>query len=276
MFTDAQLAGFDADGVVHLPGVLSADQYTAMQERVWRLLARNGVDRHDRSTWQRERSSHLQATRRGDPQPAESPPVRAALDGVFGAGNWRDPSSWGQVLVTFPSEQTWTVPSAMWHLDHSYAYPRKPIFGVNLFLFITDVEPRGGGTLVVRSSPRLIARFVEATGDVRTQRQGTLRRRFDRSHAWLRELTSSSEPGADRIERFMAADANVDGIPARVVELTGRAGDAVLCHPWIVHASSSNATDRPRLMRACRVYHRDLLAWRETCAPTRPGTSKRE
>lgn len=231
MFTSAEREAFENDGFVRLPGVLSADEIEAMRERVWRLLERNGVDRVNRSTWQRERTSHLQAVRRGDPGPHESAAVRHALDAVFGSGNWTAPSSWGQVLVTFPSEPPWSLPSALWHLDHGYAYPRAPILGVNLFLFVADVEPQGGGTLVLKSSPLLVARFVDTVEDVAKRRSKELRKRFDRSHPWLRELT-------------------------------GRAGDAVLCHPWIIHATSRSVREQPRLMRACRVYHRELVGWR--------------
>jgi hypothetical protein len=46
------------------------------------------------------------------------------------------------------------------------------------------------------------------------------------------------------------AEADLDGLPVRVVELTGRAGDVDLTHPWILHSIASNATDAPRIMRS--------------------------
>ncbi len=58
----------------------------------------------------------------------------------------------------------------------------------------------------------------------------------------------------------MDADSDVDGVAVRVVELTGQAGDAVLCHPWCVHNVSPNARERPRMMRASRVYSRAWLS----------------
>ncbi len=256
MFEETESRAFEHDGFVHLPEVLAADEAAEMRERVWRQLERNGAACNDPTTWRPEYAHHLRGTRNGDGAPAESAVVREALDAVFGRGTWVPPSSWGQVLVTFPSEPPWTVPHTIWHLDHPYLPPGDYVSGVNLFLFITDTEPRSGTTLVIRSSPRLIARFVAARPDLARLRQGPARKAFDTTHPWLRALTRR-DADRDRVSRFMDADTDLDGVPARVVELTGRAGDAVLCHPWAIHCSSKNVLDRPRLMRACRVYRRD-------------------
>lgn len=183
--------------------------------------------------------------------------MRSAFDRVFGTDAWQVPLSWGQVLVTFPNTSTWEVPSTFWHLDHSYAHPRDVIWGVNLFLFVADVEPQGGATMVARGSPALVAHFADAHPELLTKRMKVIRRAFDRSHPWLAELSGDSEPGVDRTERFMATDTAVNGVPVRAVELIGRAGDAVLCHPWALHCGSPNAGEHPRLMRVCRVYRRD-------------------
>jgi hypothetical protein len=105
----------------------------------------------------------------------------------------------------------------------------------------------------------VIARFVAGI-EVTHRKQRVLRQMFDTHHGWFKDLTRDS--AGDRIQRFMGIDTDIDGIAVRVVELTGRAGDAVLCHPWLVHTSSPNALNEPRLMRACRVYHRSVLALR--------------
>ena len=41
----------------------------------------------------------------------------------------------------------------------------------------------------------------------------------------------------------------VDGMPLRVVELTGEPGDMVFCHPVMVHCAAPNRGDWPRFMR---------------------------
>ena len=75
------------------------------------------------------------------------------------------------------------------------------------------------------------------------------RDRFSRSHPWLAALTGKAPSPPDRIAAFMRAETDVDGIPARVVELTGEPGDVALCHPAILHAVAPNRGARPRFMR---------------------------
>lgn len=47
----------------------------------------------------------------------------------------------------------------------------------------------------------------------------------------------------------MQEGATVDGVPLRVVEATGEPGDAIFCHPSILHAASYNRAEVPRFMR---------------------------
>jgi hypothetical protein len=52
---------------------------------------------------------------------------------------------------------------------------------------------------------------------------------------------------------YMGVGAVVEGVRLRVVECHGEAGDAILCHPLIYHASAANCADRPRFMRSGHV-----------------------
>ena len=47
----------------------------------------------------------------------------------------------------------------------------------------------------------------------------------------------------------MESGAVIEGVPLRVVELTGEPGDMVFCHPLIVHCGSLNRGPEPRFMR---------------------------
>jgi hypothetical protein len=126
-----------------------------------------------------------------------------------------------------------------------------------VFLFLDEVLPRGGGTVVLRGSPRLTAQFVERLRPARrTQKQHRLA--FEASHPYLKALADPADT-EDRVQRFAEVDTDVDGVSTRVVELTGRAGDLVLCHPWLIHNVAPNALDRPRLMRVIRVHHVEAL-----------------
>jgi hypothetical protein len=70
---------------------------------------------------------------------------------------------------------------------------------------------------------------------------------------WLQAL--SSRTGDDRTARFMTLP---DDAPLRVVELTGRAGDVVLTHPWLLHSPAPNCGTAPRFMRSMDVWRREL------------------
>jgi hypothetical protein len=62
-------------------------------------------------------------------------------------------------------------------------------------------------------------------------------------------LTGQALSPADRIAAFMDRETTVEGVPLRVVELTGEPGDMVLCHPVMVHCVAPNQGTWPRLMR---------------------------
>jgi hypothetical protein len=62
-------------------------------------------------------------------------------------------------------------------------------------------------------------------------------------------LTGHAPSPADRTAAFMDRETVVDGVPLRVVELTGEQGDMVFCHPVMVHCVAPNRGEWPRFMR---------------------------
>ena len=116
--------------------------------------------------------------------------------------------------------------------------------------FIGPVAPHGGGTLILSRSPRLLIQQERQLPA--SQRRGsiaTLRGRIHRSHPWFMALTRQASSPADRIAAFMDRETTVEGVPLRVVELTGEPGDMVVCHPVMVHCVAPNRGTRPRFMR---------------------------
>ena len=258
MLSEDQRRAFHEDGYLRLPAAVPSAATERMRERLWRMLEHRGACRDDPSTWTPAAATRLQGMRKGDVAPHDSPTVVDALDDLIGPGAWRAQRHWGQVLVTFPNREVWDVPHRPWHIDHGYDFPRDAIWGVNVFLFVDDVQPEGGGTLVLHGSPRIMRAFVDGLRPAtRTQKQ--LRHAFDASDPYLKALSDPSDT-VDRVARFVDRDTDVHGVPTRVVPLSGRAGDVVVCHPWTVHNVAPNTCDRPRMMRASRAFHRDLLA----------------
>lgn len=176
--------------------------------------------------------------------------MASAVDRILGAGSWDRPTTWGDFLITFPNARTWTLPTGGWHQDWSFATDCDPPRWVKAFVFLNEVKPGGGGTLVVTGSHRLHRRY--GGGQIVDDSGRTLkahRRRVFMECSYLRDLRKSGDDQTRR-HRFMAAETNVDGIALQVVELTGQPGDVVFIHPWLVHTVAPNAADGPRFMRA--------------------------
>jgi hypothetical protein len=224
-----------------------------MEDRVWRCLETRGMQRDDAGTWQPGPVHHLQGVR-ADPVfgPILGSTTCAAVDDVLGAGTWKRPADAGQLLVTVPARgRTWRVPAVLWHSDAHPLDPLDPPRGVWVFSFLNRVGPGDGGTLVIAGSPRVIARWAVTRPTLTTERMKVSRLAFYRSHPWLAALVREGDEPA-RTQGLMEP-ADVDGLPVRVVELTGEPGDVVLAHPLISHCVAPACGTQPRMMRIARV-----------------------
>jgi hypothetical protein len=239
MLTPEQRERFEHRGLVRLPGAVEVEAVTAMRNRFWAYLSERGIAGDDEGTWPSETPRRLQALRRAGTFAAMgSEPVRAALNELLGTGGWRSPRNWGLPLVTFPNrdpDAAWTVPITGWHLD-SYG-PDHDVPGVTVFAFLADVAERGGGTVVLEASHRLVNAHIAATG---TWRPADVRAALAAAHPWLREVWAGQVRANE--------EAVVGGVRVVVRELTGGAGDVVLMHPRTLHAAAPNTGTAPRLM----------------------------
>jgi hypothetical protein len=249
--TSSDIMRFERDGYVVVKQAFSRADGLAMERQWWQQLAdAHGIRRDDRSSWRQIRGD-LKAAKR-DPAQARilTERVRGVFDDLLGPGAWSRPRNWGRCLVTFPEPGAWEVPTRHWHWDNPCAlhldHPRA-LFVVS---FIGPVAPRGGGTLIVSGSPRLlIQREQRMPADQRRDLGALPWERFHRSHPWLMALTGQAPSPADRTAAFMDEETTVEGAPLRVVELTGEPGDMVICHPVMVHCVAPNRGARPRFMR---------------------------
>lgn len=254
MPTPSQRALFEQQGFVRLAGAFSRADAAAMEARVWAWLERrHGIRREDPATWTVATPTGLQGMKSHAIFAAiGAAPLCAALDELVGAGRWQRPKDWGGFLVTFPSAKPWAVPSHVWHTDFAYRGPADPPQGALVFSYLSDVPPGAGGTLAVAGSHRVIASFVAARPSAGREPMKTTRTALLASDPWLRELVAR-EHAPGRSERLMRADAVVAGVPVRVVELAGEAGDVVIGHPWLLHCGAPNCGAAPRIMRVARV-----------------------
>jgi len=133
--------------------------------------------------------------------------------------------------------------------------------GVRLFTLLSDVEPRGGATLVVTGSHRLVERFVRGLSPTEKEEKfARLVDRFMRTDPWLEELAHGAVDAPERERRFLEDGACIDGFDVRVETISGKAGDGVLMHPWTLHARSPHAGDGPRFILAKDIYRVPALA----------------
>ncbi len=253
MLTADQRAAFDERGYLRFAAFSAADA-AAMQVAVWDELSRvHGMRPDDAASWHAGPTFGLRRIREAPTfAPIGGPAMRAAIDDLLGRGTWEVPKRWGAFLVTFPHPGTWAVPHHIWHADFAFDLPAAPLPGVKVFVLVSDVPPRTGGTLVVEGSHRVVRRALEALPPATRADTRRTRLHILASDPWLRTLSS---PGSG--DRCLEPSATADGTPVRVVELTGRAGDVVLTHPWLLHSPAPNCGAAPRFMRSMDLYRRD-------------------
>lgn len=239
---------FRRTGLVRLPGAVTAPEGIA--GRIWAHLAGAGILPDRPGTWTVAQPTGLRAiTASPEFRALGSPAIRAAADELLGAGCWPEPRRWGRPLVTFPTDgPEWNLPTGgAWHNDFVPLRHRGDPRALQIFVILSDLPPGGGGTLVLTGSHHLVGRYLAGSGEEPHPR--TLRRVLG-GHPWLGELFEPARavPAAERIGRFMAEGARVDGVDLRVVELTGAAGDAFVMHCDTFHAVAPHRGSKPRLM----------------------------
>ena len=147
----------------------------------------------------------------------------------------------------------WEVPRSIWHLD----MPRSAAIGPpgpEMFTFLDKVKPMGGGTLVLAGSHRLL-------NDVDYLSSKNVKKRL-RRHTYFRELTGK---GIDNRSRFLEEIGDIDGVPVKVVELTGDPGDVYFVDLRILHSLGANTSDQPRMMIAQRMPRQEAFkTWMAT------------
>ena len=254
MVSEREREEFDRTGILKIDGAFRAVDAARMRDVVWNELRhRYEIDRDDPLTWDRHPPTGLKSSKRSRAfDPMLGSITAAALDDLFGAGRWQPPKSMGNVLVTMPNADEWRVPHRVWHSDFDAGYGVEKLFAVKVWAIVSEVRPHGGGTPQLLGSHQLFARYLAGTDerDFRTLRLGLMR-----THPWLKQLTvDGGDP--DRNADLMDQEVDIDGLPARVVELTGDPGDIFITHPWVFHTIADNALDQPRIMRSTAVFAR--------------------
>lgn len=241
-----QRDAFARDGVLRLEGLLPADAVARARAAVLEPLRDLGL--WDGAAWRLEAAARVKVSRDiGHKRPEvealiAQPAVLAVVDDLLeGRAIDRTVYRRPQILFSLPDAAAWSLPAG-WHTDcPRLASGEAP--GVQLFTFLEPVEAGGGGTVVVAGSHRLL-------NDGRDLKPREINRDL-RREAFFRRLYAPAGAGLP--------SGAVGGVPVRVVELTGRPGDAWVIDLRCLHAPAPNAAGRPRMMVTHRFPRADLM-----------------
>ena len=245
MLTQHQKETFETKGLIRLDGFLSQDSVAAAQNFIFGLAEKEGL--WCDGAWQVEKMPDRPKFTKPMHKEELSTLITRELLAVTDAlvdGQPLDETALlkPSLLFTPPQAVEWSVPSRAWHLD----MPRLPtpgLSGVQMFTFLDTVIPKGGGTLVVTGSHRLL------------NNTGKYVRSRDVKEMLLKETYFQhlmSKDFLDR-ERFLTVPDKLGDVALMVEELHGEPGDVFLMDIRLLHTGSPNAAKIPRLMVTARL-----------------------
>ncbi|MBA3686912.1 MAG: hypothetical protein H0W72_16965 [Planctomycetes bacterium] len=279
ILSDADIQRFMTVGHVKVPQAFPAEAALAAQDFLWGKLVERGVDRTDPTTWRKPMEFIAENYNTPPFDACATRRLSAACVDLLGDGRWfaeQDTGWWGWWPINFSvgADKPWDVPCDEWHFDSQdhATFVDSNDQGLLVICLLSEIKPRGGGTLVVDGSHRVVSRFFRDHPGIK-QLDGIPK--LNGTHPFLRALTCAGEPRdavpatdssksdggfggrpvhfpgnetTPRIERFMRQEWSDGEDVMRVSEITGSPGDVFLCHPFMIHSPSFNHSGAPRFM----------------------------
>jgi hypothetical protein len=215
MLTAPQNHQFLEDGFVALRGVLPSDVIVECQRVIWSELRSRGIEPDDPSTW-------IQPvvrinTPEGGPFAVAGtmPALWEVYDQLLGEKTWwKRQGVGGTIPVRFPSEMD--PGDAGWHIDESFDGPDGSYWvnvqstkrGLLVLFLLPDVDELSAPTRILKGSHLDVPRVLAPVGD-------------------------DGMTFGDVVPRLPTST-----FERHLVLATGNAGDAYVCHPFLVHAAS--------------------------------------
>lgn len=224
---------FLKNGTVVIENAVPPDNLKAWQDLAWQRL---GYERDNAQTWEKPRV-HLppsRAVRLSD----FAPRAQCAMEELCGENRLVEPNFWGDVFIFNGGEgrdEPFREPAATcpgWHKDGFMKrhYLDSPEQALLVLVAWTDVQSRGGATFIAPDSVGVVARFLAERPDGATARE-------------CGELIGQCR---------------------EFCELTARAGDIILCHPFLLHAVSQNVRGVERIISNPIVVLREPMNFQRT------------
>ena len=192
---------------------------------------RLGYDPRDPKTW-KEAKCALKGMR-SEALSALAPRALEAICELVGGEDrllgGRQTQSWSDsFIIQFPrGGAEIPLPDMDWHLDAEPPFFLDHHMGLATYVLWSDLKPKGGGTFIVPDSIGHVARYLARHPEGIRREDLETRRLFE----------SCGE----------------------FVELTGKTGDVVLVHPFMIHSESPNIAGEPRFFTARVVELRERL-----------------
>ncbi|MDF5753511.1 phytanoyl-CoA dioxygenase [Spongiactinospora sp. TRM90649] len=240
LLTDEQVEEFVQDGFVKVEGAFPKDLAAEACGLLWEQL---GMDPDDPATWTRE------VVRLGlqDAEPfvrsANTPELHAAFDQLVGPGRWMPIEKVGTFPVRFPrTKPPEEAEDYGWHIDASFLTAEAEAANAlnwegELALVPPNYDEILRCNVTSRGRSLLLLLLYTDTGE----RDAPTLLRVG-SHLDVPPLLAPYGPEGTYLEA-----AGV-GVERPLASATGEAGDAYLCHPFLVHTPISNTGLRPRFM----------------------------
>ena len=223
--SDEQVQQFLTDGYVIIKNAFSREVAKKYTDLAWERL---GYDPNDPSTWE-ESKIHMPSMNRF-PVAEFAPRAWAAMCDLLGGADRinQERATWSDGFIlnlSFQADQPYREPSPEaggWHNDGDFFrhFLDSPEQGLLTIVIWSDILPRSGGTFVAADSVPLVARHLAAHPE-------------------------GLRPGRDSP---ISTGSHLISECKDFRELTGEAGDVVILHPFILHASSQNPSGRPRFI----------------------------
>ena len=218
--TDEQIEHFLQRGHVVLRDCFPRD---IAQEWTAQAFVRLGYSPDDPATWQ-EPVIHMPALQRVNVRDFAPTVWEAACDLLGGEERIQQPYSWADAFIVNlkqGADRPWDAPGPNvrgWHKDGDFFrhFLDSPEQGLLTIVLWSDITSTGGGTFVACDSVPVIARFLAE------HPEGVAPNGFD-FQAMVQECHD-------------------------FVEITGRVGDVVLIHPYVLHTASQNVLGIPRFI----------------------------
>jgi len=220
-----QLTAEDVDHFVQHGYVVVENCFRPESAQAWidRAWVRFGYDRADPARWT-EKRIHLSKLATVDARDFAPKAWAAAVQLLGGEDRIELPWEWNDGFIAnlgVGNDRPWDPPSAElsgWHKDGDFFrhFLDSPEQGLLAIVLWTDMHHRGGGTFIAADSVPVVARYLAE------HPEGVLPTDFD---------------FPDLVRRCR-----------ELIELTGKAGDLVLMHPYMLHATSQNVIGHGRLI----------------------------